>query len=369
MSKKDPAMSSRLDTPSVVAEFVLQMCAQLGAAVEEIEWGIYDVLWPTGELERVTFDVEVAQERPECELVTFGTPWFEHIQKASRQQGQLQVRRLPPAASGVPGQLDEKIRDLVYFVKCRPPRATSWSAGEGCAVLYRFHVTYQMADLVEEIVPVLIDAGSLADITHLLPSLDFHEFETAVMGAGQDESAAGIGEQPGGSPLSGPLRLPDSYRQAVNAVSIRIDQRLAELKNEYQAQRQQELDQSRQYFQTILNTLRQQMQNTADAARAERLSQKIAATEADWEHRRDDIARAYDVSADAVLDQTILYLVPVVRISVLAQQRTEQLPFVLDYYPWAKAWAPVVCPACHAATRNLHHDDGGWHCGCLSRPS
>ncbi len=355
---KTPSLK-KLRPGSVIAEFVLGTFVQQGATVEEIDWGIYDVLGPEGDLRRLTFDVEVAQDRLDCELVSIGTPLFEEIQQVSRQQGKTLVRWVPMPDIKVPGSLSEKVAKLIHFVKCRPPQVVSWTVEEGSAVLFRFHVVYQMAELVEEIVSVLIDCGLLADITSLLPSLEAQWFAVdPATDLAQDT------KQPSLRRLQPLHSLAESYQQAAKVVSRQINQRIDELQREYHVQQQEEQDQSDRYYQTTLMTLRQQLQNAVDASRVQRLKEKIIATQTDWDRRREDIARSYNIVAEVSLDQSVLYLAPVVSIEATVQQRTDRWPFLLFYYPWARTWAPVVCPSCNTPVTKLGHDNEGWHCGC-----
>lgn len=364
MNKDELWRTKTVATPSVVAEFVLDTLELYGAAIDSVDWGVYAILWPPEELKLITFDVEIAQERSDCELVTYGTPFFEKILQVSRSHGTQEVRRLPAGAVKIPGQLDQKLAQLVHLVKCRAPVVHSWRLEEGCAVLYRFHVTYHMADIVEEVLPAFIDAGTLADITDMWSAMEAYEWD-AVQSAFPED-----GQADGDSPSVLPLRplhpLQDSYQQAVHVVSARIGERMEALTQEYRAQNQEEVLQSQNYYQSTLDTLQLQLRSTADPAKAERLRLKIEATERDWQHRQEDIARSYEVSADVFLDQSLMFLIPVLRVEAWVQQRAEQLPFAADYYPWAKRWAPIVCSACYRPAAQLLYGHGQWHCGCLS---
>ncbi len=364
MNKEALWLNKTLATPSVLAEFVLNALELYGAAVDPVDWGIYAVLWPPEELKLITFDVEIAQDRPDCELVTYGTPYFEKILEVSRSHGTQHVQRVRALTVKVPGQLDQKLAQLVNFVKCRAPVVQSWRIEESCAVLYRFHVTYHMADIVEEVLSVFIDAGTLADITETWPAMEAYAWEEVQSLALEDLQDSGDG--PSALPLSPLHPLPDSYQQAVRIASTRVAARMDALTQEYRAQHQEEVQQSENYYQSTLDTLRQQLRSAADPGKAERLKLKIEATERDRQHRQDDIARAYEVSADVFLDQSLMFLVPVVRVESMVQQRTAQLPFTADYYPWAKRWAPVVCSACYSPASQLYFGEGRWHCGCLS---
>ena len=364
MNKGALERTKTLATPSLLAQFVLATLELAGAAIDAVDWGVYAILWPPEELKLLTFDVEIAQERSDCELVTYGTPFLEKVLEVSRSQGAYQVWRLPADPVTIPGHLDQKFAQLVHFVKCRAPVVHSWQLEEGGAVLYRFHVTYQMGDLVEEVLPVCLDASTLADITETWSAMDgqvWHVNPSAVPGAG-----------PGGTNPPAVLRLrplhslQDTYQRAVRVVGTRIAERMEELAQEYRAQNQEEVLQSQQYYQSTLNTLQRQLGATTDPTKEERLRLKIAATERDWQHRQDDIARAYEVSADVFLDQSLMFLIPVLRVDAWVQQRAEQLPFTADYYPWAKRWAPIVCSACYRPAAELLYGHGQWHCGCLS---
>lgn len=354
---ESPSNSGSLWHGSLMAKFVLGMYALEGAMIEEVDWGVYDVLDARGELRRITFDVEVAQDRNDCDLVAVGTPLFEEVQQSSETQGTGVVRRLPLGEIIHPKQWEDKVGTLVHFEKCRPPRAiASWANLEGSAVLFRFRVVYQMAEVVEEIITVVIDGGTLADITFLLPQLELRWIESTTGGENVSQSAI--------RQIQPPHSMLDIYRVAVRRTTRQVSHRMRQLEQEHQGQRQEEFDQSDRYYQTTLTTLRSQLKNTGDVTRAGHLEAQIVATQADWDRRHEDIARAYQINAEIALDQTIVYLVPILSMEVAVQQRTNQWPFWMYYYPWAKAWSPVVCPTCYEVTPRLWHDPQGWHCGC-----
>lgn len=137
------------------------------------------------------------------------------------------------------------------------------------------------------------------------------------------------------------------------------------IETEYQAQLNDELEKSRYYYETTLQTLRRQLENTLDTGRGERLRLKIEATERELALRMEDIQRAYEVSTEVLLDQCILYRTPVIDVQTEIQQRTDKLPFSFRYYPWAKQWAPISCPDFHKNTTQLQRYGPDWHCGCV----
>lgn len=360
---------------SMIQQFVLQTLDMLGAALEGVEWGVYDVLLPQEKVRRITFDVEIAQERVDCELVTFGTPFLESMIQAARHRGRLQVRRIQTRVEPPSANLEEKLSSLVHFVKCKPPKAVRWWREEGLFLLCSFHVKFQADEMVENIVSVLTDTHSLAEVTSLLPSLESHWFTSGPVsetGPGSDgsEEEAFFQSGPGGSatPLrvSIPFSFENVFTQAAKAVQPEVRKRIENIASQNRSQLRDELEKSRHYYETTLRTLERQVKNSTDAVRLERLNQKIEATKRDKEHRIEDISRAYDVSADLRLDQAILYRAPVVCVETQIQQRTDLFPFVFRYYPWAAKWSPIVCPLCHEATSRLQRGATSWHCGCES---
>lgn|GEM_PF-4790924 len=372
MSNAVKALGMETSTsPMMVQDFVLQTLRLVEAVVDSVDWGVYDVLLPQENMRRVTFDVEVAQERNDCELVTFGSPFFESMVQLSRQYGRIQVRRIAIPVAGPPNHSDERLSSLAHFVKCKPPRAVSWRVEEGLLLLCRFHVTYQADDIVEDMISVLVDVDSLAEVTDLLPQLDSHWFTT---GTHSEIPAEEDGRRMAGPdsptslsllPLASPHSIREVLARAASAALPNIEKGMRRIETEYQAQLNDELEKSRYYYETTLQTLRRQLENTLDTGRGERLRLKIEATERELTLRMEDIQRAYEVSTEVLLDQCILYRAPVIDVQTEIQQRTDKLPFSFRYYPWAKQWAPISCPVCHKNTTQLQRHGPDWHCGCV----
>lgn len=339
---------------TVVEEFSMAVWEEMDAVVEKVDWGVYDVLDTQEGLKRVTFDAEVAQERDDCDFITFGSAGFEELQHTARQWGRVAVATLPYAIGKIPSALSEKIQKLVHLEKCRAPQVRGYQVRQGGAVLFQFHVTYQAADIIEELAPVLLDLGSLADIT---PFIEFLDVPQLSLTAREDRPSPG--------PVVPLHSLDEAYGHAVKVVSATIQGRIKEKKREDLSRKEDELDQSRQYYEKTLNNLRKQLKTTADTERADRVRQKIAATEADWKRRQEDIAGAYDLTVDVRLDQVRFYWVPLIRVNAEVQQRTDMLSVSFDYYPWARTWAPVTCPHCYQPTPVLRYSHCGWHCGCV----
>ena len=369
--------------------FALQTLEMMGAAVEVTEWGVYDVLMPDGQVKRITFDPETAEEQSNCELVTFGTPFLESLLEMAKSRGKLQIRRVM-ARSNASQKIDKKLADLVHFIKCKPPKTTHTWSEENLLLLCHFHVTFHGDEVVEDVIRILIELASLADVTHLLPALeshwftaghtpsdapDTHDSETAHSGEGDlgatDWRAAdldavtkedGIDRIP--LPISPVFSMKEGFTTAVNALLPRIQKRVESIRQQNRSQLQDELARSQHYYQTTLAKLEKQLLGAIDPERKDRIRQKIDATKRDRDHRMEDIARAYDISADVRLDQAILYRVPVVCIETEIQRKADLFSYVFRHYPWAPAWNPITCPVCHQPTSQLERGSESWHCGC-----
>ena len=340
---------------TVIEEFCLAVWEETGSVVEPVDWGVYDVLDPQDGLKRVTFDAELAQERDDCEFITFGSATFEALQKATHALGRIDTVALPWTHGKLPGMLIEKVQKLVHLAKCRPTRVINTREQTSAALQFTFHVTYQMADLIEELVPVVLDLSSLADITR---------YRDALGASLHDVSGAGSLDATQPRPVVSLYSLAQAYNRAVDVVRSVVVERIGEIKTDYAAHQQEELEQSRQYYAKTVKILQQQLHSATDAERAARFMEKISATEADWARRQDDIARAYEVNAEVRLDQVRLYWMPVIRVYAEAQQRTVMLPITFDYYPWARSWAVVVCSRCYQPSTELWYHPDGWYCGC-----
>ncbi|RIV19220.1 DEAD/DEAH box helicase [Alicyclobacillaceae bacterium I2511] len=360
MQKEQAISDFRAGANGAVQSFALQTLEMMGAAVEVTEWGVYDVLMPDGQVKRMTFDPETAEEQSACELVTFGTPFLESLLEMAKSRGKLQIRRLM-ARSNVSQKMDKKLADLVHFIKCKPPKITRTWSEENLLLLCHFHVTFHGDEVVEDVIQILIELASLADVTHLLPALESHWFiaghtPTDALDT-HDSETVHSGE--------GDLGVADlGATIAVHALQPQIQKRVDSIRQQNRSQLQDELGRSQHYYQTTLAKLEKQLLGTIDAERKDRIGQKMDATKRDRDHRMEDITRAYDISADVHLDQAILYRVPVVCIETQIQRRTDLFSYVFRHYPWAPAWNPITCPVCHQPTSQLERGSESWHCGC-----
>lgn len=293
-----------------IQSFVLDTLDVLGAAVEIAEYGVYDVLLPGEQFQRITFDPEISQERDDCELVTYGTPFLESMIGYAKTLGRLQVRRLD-TRSDPPQNLDDKVTNVVHFVKCKPPKVSRTWTEEGFLLLCQFVVTFHGDEVTEACMTTVIDCQTLADVTHLRARLDEHWFTHNA--------------DPGLYPISTPYRLTESVSRACRALQPQIEQVIGRIQLEHRAAREDELAKSRHYYETTILKLEKQLSSTLDAAKAERIRKKIEATILDRDHRMEDIARAYEVTVDVHLDQAILYRLPIVCVEVQLQQRADCL--------------------------------------------
>lgn len=351
-----------------VQTFVLETLNMMGAVVELIDWGIYNVLLPQEEMKRITFYPEIAQERDDCELVTFGTPFLESMLEAAKNCGKLQVRRME-MRSERPQNTDAKLVNLVHFVKCKPPKTNRSWLEENLLLLCRFIVTYQTDEVEEDVAAALVDLHTLADITHLVPVLDNHWFTVGseeVTTVGQIMTSRENREDDIGipHPVPSPFALEAGFTRASEIIRPKIEKRITWIQAQNRLQLEDELAKSRHYYATTLSKLMGQLQSTVDVTRKQRIKEKIEATQRDRDLRMEDISRAYNVTADARLDSAILYRVPVASVEAHVQKRTDVFPYVFRYYPWASAWSPVTCPICHKLASSLKRGAAYWHCGC-----
>lgn len=363
-----------------VQSLVLETLDLMGAAVDVVELGIYDVLLPGDQLKRITFHPEIGQERDDCELVTYGTPFLDTMIEVAKTGGRLQVRQIQ-SQSEPPANLDDKVANLVHFVKCKPPKVNRTWMEECFLLLCQFVVTFHADEVVEEQMTVLLDLQSLADITHLSSALSNHWFtvgtevsderfdldntrapEATVAQGGLDFRASHSGIPV--YPTSTPFRLKDSLVWGVQALKPQIEKAIVHIQSENHLQREDELAKSRHYYETTLNKLAKQLFGTTDTEKQERLKKKIEVTTLDRDRRMEDITRAYDVTTDVHLDQAILYRVPIACVEAQLQQRVDVFYYVFRYHTWASAWGPVTCPNCHQPATRLERGITSWHCGC-----
>ena len=340
---------------SLLEEFGLDVWKADGALVDTLDWGVYEVLDTKGNLKRVTFDAEIAQQYQNTEFISYGSGSLLALQDTVASWGRADMGMLVPPSMQTPGALEDKIRGLIHLTKCRPAVIKHHQLYWTGIITFRFYVAYRSVNVIEDIIDVLIDLATLADITALIPVWEANIQDTA--NPGGDTSFPGL-------PLLPLHSLDQAYARAVAAVSSRIHLRQAIIQKEAAQEYTDELAQSRHYYETTLQGLTRQFESASDANRKDSLQKKIRATRADWAHREADIEEAYHLSAEASLDQVRLVWTPSLRVTANALQRTEARRIHFDWYPWARQWAPVVCTQCFNSATILYYHHQGWHCGC-----
>jgi hypothetical protein len=145
--------------PGNLEAFTLTALDLLGGAAEELTAGLYTALWPAtgnGQLEtrQLAFDPELIDERPDAELVTFGSPALEDlIQRATASARVAQAFLTAPMSPTrtVVDQLSRayRFRDSVWVAEsCHP-----WWLPGG---IFLFRVRYPLPALPR----TLVRAGS-----------------------------------------------------------------------------------------------------------------------------------------------------------------------------------------------------------------
>ena len=329
-------MAAGVDLQGLVTDYL----ATAGAAVAPLSYALVEVLLPDplaawlGVRSHVllAFDLEVAQENPGAEFITFGHPFLDRVLEGCLELGR--TVRLYAAAARLtpPSKLQTRIEAALHFVGARGVRVADMEVQEQHAAQIQFRLTLQADEKRQQMAGVLLDLHTALPLDHLAPAVartfwDTHW--TAVL------------------PSTATVPEAVAYRAARRHLERSVlREALAGFERELRFHRDRELKRVQGYYDGLTTDLRRRRELAGDPEKRSKLEQKLAATEADRERRTKDLQEKYSPRGEATLEAVTWYVWPRVRVQLMVDRRTVQQPLQVWYDVMANCVQPVPCTRC-----------------------
>jgi len=334
-----------------VEDFVTEVLVRAGGLVEKPAYGLAEVLLPdtleplfTTNYLLLAFDYEVAAETPGSLFITHGSPLLDTIVSLALEYGRYTALYWPGSASNPPRSLDQKIKEAVNYLHCRPPRIKSHRTAENVFYGFYFRCIFRSYERREEVLSVVVDGCSG------LPCSDFEKDWEKVVPAESLEYDL---------PQAPLLPLSDIHRIAcrnVEPLALESAQAIQQLSTKLL---NKEMDKIKKYYQKTVREIERKKSATTDPGKEERLEKQLVATLADWQRREEDIAGRYEVTVEVYLDHLVAYHVPCEYIQLEIQHKKQFLNHMLTYNWMSGKIEMPACPQCGKAGRLFMPDKNG----------
>ncbi|MGH7334336.1 MAG: hypothetical protein ACREKS_16655 [Candidatus Rokuibacteriota bacterium] len=346
--------------PGNLEAFTLTALDLLGGAAEELTAGLYTALWPAagnGHLEtrQLAFDPELIDERPDAELVTFGSPALEELIQRATASGRVGQAFLTAPVSPTRTVVDQltrayRFRDSVWVAEHGHP----WWLPAG---IFLFRVRYLSDAREEDLVQVAVNLAAGRILRRLDEAIECHS-------AVSDPAAAWpmMAEVPAGSAYA--LARAELEQKLVSPLGLR--------RRELTARLARESGRATAYYDELIREREEQRAGLADTApeRAQ-MEARLTTLRLEREGRLGELRSKYRLEAEVSLRSLLrLYLPRLVVAGQLTGKRGEAaLTCVWD--PVEHAAEPVRCPHCRGLTYELGLHRAGTHAcvSCLDAPA
>lgn len=305
----------------------------------------------------LAFDYEVAMENPEAEFVTFGSPLLDKAILLGKNLGKAAKKYAAPEHLTVPPNMLEKVEKRVDFVRCRKPSLLSASLLRCEYIRFDFTVRFLSDEKQEAIYPVLVDTLAAREVSYQMDWLKSIFFAAEVEPLGQipPGSHCGYGK---------------AYQIAKDGLSQAVEKDLADFRQRMAGYLQGEEKRLQAYYVgTKAEISRRMSRLDAGDPRRQKLEQKMAATEADYQKRLKDVRNKFQVAVEAELDSLVVYVLPKVKLQVQVQHKTQTAVVEFFYNLAAGQLELPYCPKCQQPFSVVHiAKDGAIRCpGCAGQ--
>ncbi|KKM10892.1 hypothetical protein SY88_11410 [Clostridiales bacterium PH28_bin88] len=299
----------------------------------------------------LAFDYEVATENPGAEFVTFGSPLLDRAINLGKTLGKATKKYAAPEHLAIPPGMLERVEKKMDFLNCRRPSLLSTSLLQCEYVRFNFAVRFLSDEKQEAGYPVLIDTLAGNDVSYQIPWLKGIFFA---------ETGEALAKAPPGSHCG----YARAYELAKEGLPMVIDKDLTAFWRRMTGYLGVEEKRLQTYY---TGTREEIIKRTAKLAagdpRREKLEQKLAATEADYRMRLEDLRNKFHVSVEAHLESVAVYVLPKVKILLNLQHRTHTASLELYYNLAANQLELPYCPQCREPFSVVHMTrDGAIRC-------
>ncbi|MCL4514497.1 MAG: hypothetical protein M1379_02690 [Firmicutes bacterium] len=343
----DPALSRPENSkPGLdLQRFMLDLLASQGALVDVPEYALVEALLPaetaaaldTPAEITMAFDYDAARETPGAHFVTFGHPLLDRAVELGKTLGKVTQKLAVVDRLSVPPGLLERVEKKLDFVRCKRPALKSSALVRVEYLLFLFMVRFISDEKQEAAYPVLVDLAAARDVTYQLPWLSGIFFA----------EASGPGEALLKLAPAASCGYARAYEIAKNALPTMIEKDLSEFQRRMHGYLKEEEKRLEAYYAGIAAEIEKRLARLdEDDPRRQKLAQKLAATRADHQKRRQDIVEKFKSRVECWLDSATVYILPKVKLIVEVQHKSLAAPLELYYNVAANQLELPACPSC-----------------------
>ena len=344
---------TREDKHSRLEQFVSDSLTLLGAVMEQVDYSLWEVLLPEGMQKNassviMTFDAEVAQERPDAIFVTHGSELLDQLVQHVLHQYQVLVLYSPQASVSVPAHFGTTLPHQFNFIKCRKPEILSQHTVLMKDALFMFRAAFESDLRVEEAIPVLIRGDGVP-----LPET-WDAYQKVLWTPHREESVCST------VPVDPGMGLTPLYSRALQEIERLMEHRQQILRQESWPAYQNERQRMEEYYAATLEDINKRVVREEDHDKLDRLKSRKKSVQMDQEHRLADLEASYHITTDKRIDHLRLYYGPRVRLRLNLQHRQRQLPATVYFNLVTRRFDPIRCAHCGGPAYSVSWHDEQW---------
>ncbi len=348
------------DKHSRLEQFVADSLAALGAVMEQIDYSLWEVLLPAEMIQRrtspllLTFDAEVAQERPDAIFATYGSEFLDQLVHLVLDRYQVLVLYYPHDNVSVPENFDTMLQQQFHFIKCRKPEIQDQHLVLMKDALFMFRTEFESDLRIEEAMPVLIRGDGLP-----LPEVR-DAYQKVLWTPRREESSCMT------TPVEPCIELAALYSVALLQMERRIEHRRHILQQESSAAYQNERQRMEEYYEAALNDIDKRLSREEAADKLARLKARRESVQMDRERRLADLETSYSITTDQRIDHLRLYYVPRVRVRLNIQHRQLQVQATVYFNVVTRRFDPMRCAQCGNPAFSVSWHSDQWTGSCCA---
>jgi hypothetical protein len=322
-----------------IEAFALAAVEHLGGAAEQEAQGLYTVLWPVGESDRLearrlAFDPEAMEGAADAALVTLASPALEELVVLATASGRVARAFLPASASPSRATREQLARSYRFLDATWTPQAgRSWWLPSG---IFLFCARYRADSHEEELHEVAVSLADGGLLRRLGAAIDRY----------------GLVDEPVEAwPMLAELPAEAAYAAARGELERRLIAPLGRRRRELEARLGRESGRAAAYYEELGREVSEQLRGLPlEAPERDPLASKLRAIRVEQEGRLAELRRKYRLEAAVSLLSVLrLYLPRIVFSGTLAGKR-DQAALALAWDPVEQAAEPTRCQRCRSLT-------------------
>lgn len=347
------------DKHSRLEQFVSDSLSLLGAVMDQVDYSLWEVILPE-EMQKksssmiMTFDAEVAQERPDAIFVTHGSELLDQLVQHILDRYPMLVLYYPQNSISVPANFDTTLQQQFHFIKCRKPEIVDQHPVLMKDALFMFRAEFESDLRVEEAMAVLIRGDGV-----FLPDI-WDAYRKVLWTPNREESVCSI------VPVEPGIGLSALYSVALPEIDRLIEHRQHVLRKESWSAYQNERQRMEEYYEATLEDIDKRIGHEEVQDKLDRLKSRKESVQMDKERRLAELEASYHITTDKRIDHVRLYYVPRVRIRLNLQHRQLQLHATVYFNLVTRRFDPMKCGHCGQPVYSVLWHDDKWIGSCCA---